>query len=51
MEHKDPTDAAQVPPSVLANTIGAPTITHDDHNHGRDRRNSTATHQETHPGI
>ncbi|KAB5572594.1 hypothetical protein GE09DRAFT_677945 [Coniochaeta sp. 2T2.1] len=49
--HKDPTDAAQVPPSVLARHIGEPEIAHDDHHHGRDRRNSSATHQETYRGV
>ncbi|KAK3378608.1 hypothetical protein B0H63DRAFT_252398 [Podospora didyma] len=49
--HKDPTDAAQVPPSVLKRTIGEPLIEHDDHHHQRERRNSTATHQESFSGI
>ncbi|KAK3360324.1 hypothetical protein B0T25DRAFT_565229 [Lasiosphaeria hispida] len=51
LRHKDPTDAAQVPPSVLQQHIGAPVIGHDDHSHNRERRNSTQTHQETHRGI
>jgi hypothetical protein len=51
LANKDPRDAAQVPPSVLQQTIGAPVIAHDDHHHGRERRNSTATHQEAHRGI
>ncbi|KAI0134381.1 hypothetical protein BJ170DRAFT_679276 [Xylariales sp. AK1849] len=48
---RDPTDAAQVPPSVMRQHIGEPTIGHSDHGHGRDRRNSLATAQETHRGI
>ncbi|KAH8911927.1 hypothetical protein BR93DRAFT_33822 [Coniochaeta sp. PMI_546] len=49
--HRDPTDAAQVPPSVLRQTIGDPVVEHDDHHHGRDRRNSSATHQERYSGV
>ncbi|KAI1308462.1 hypothetical protein F5Y03DRAFT_89058 [Xylaria venustula] len=49
--HKDPTDAAQVPPSTLQNAIGAPTIEHGDAHHGRERRHSLKTTQETHRGI
>ena len=49
--NRDPTDAAQVPPSVLKKTLGDPQIEHDDHHHGRERRNSSATHQETYRGI
>ncbi|KAF3353574.1 hypothetical protein VdG1_08241 [Verticillium dahliae VDG1] len=48
---RDPTDAAQVPPSVLQQTIGAPQIAHDDHGHDRARRNSRATAQEVHRGL
>ncbi|KAK2020966.1 hypothetical protein LX32DRAFT_632336, partial [Colletotrichum zoysiae] len=48
---KDPTDAAQVPPSVLASHIGEPQIAHGDHGHGRARRNSKVSHQETHRGL
>ncbi|KAG7142988.1 hypothetical protein HYQ45_000748 [Verticillium longisporum] len=48
---RDPTDAAQVPPSVLQQTIGAPQIAHDDHGHDRARRNSKATAQEVHRGL
>ncbi|KAK1995760.1 hypothetical protein LX36DRAFT_682870 [Colletotrichum falcatum] len=48
---KDPTDASQVPPSVLAKHIGEPEIAHDDHGHGRARRNSKVSHQETHRGL
>ncbi|CAJ2502388.1 Uu.00g097820.m01.CDS01 [Anthostomella pinea] len=48
---KDPTDAAQVPPSEMRKVHGDPAIQHGDHGHGRDRRNSLATAQETHRGI
>ncbi|KAH7149462.1 hypothetical protein B0J13DRAFT_306452 [Dactylonectria estremocensis] len=48
--HKDPTDAAQVPPSVLQQHIGAPTIAHDDHSHDRARRHSVS-HQDDHRGL
>ncbi|KAK2054084.1 hypothetical protein LY76DRAFT_492594, partial [Colletotrichum caudatum] len=48
---KDPTDAAQVPPSVLASHIGEPQIAHGDHGHGRARRNSKVSHQDTHRGL
>ncbi|KAK3498994.1 uncharacterized protein B0T23DRAFT_449892 [Neurospora hispaniola] len=51
LAHKDPTDAAQVPPSVLRKSIGEPVIEHDDHGHHRERRNSIKTHQETYSGI
>ncbi|KAK1829111.1 hypothetical protein QBC39DRAFT_263919 [Podospora conica] len=47
----DPTDAAQVPPSVMQRAIGEPTVAHDDKHHHRERRNSTATHQESFAGI
>jgi hypothetical protein len=49
--HRDPTDAAQVPPSVLKKHIGEPLIEHDDTNHHRERRNSIKTHQEAFSGI
>ncbi|KAK3941268.1 hypothetical protein QBC46DRAFT_106849 [Diplogelasinospora grovesii] len=49
--NRDPTDASQVPPSVLRQHIGEPTIAHDDHGHHRERRNSVKTHQETFRGI
>ncbi|KAK1783409.1 hypothetical protein QBC45DRAFT_316005 [Copromyces sp. CBS 386.78] len=48
---RDPTDAAQVPPSVLRKSIGEPVIEHEDHGHHRERRNSLKTHQETYSGI
>ncbi|KAJ4419781.1 hypothetical protein N0V85_000853 [Neurospora sp. IMI 360204] len=51
LAHKDPTDAAQVPPSVLRKNVGEPIIEHDDHGHHRERRNSIKTHQETYSGI
>ncbi|KAJ2955634.1 hypothetical protein NQ176_g11389 [Zarea fungicola] len=47
---KDPTDAAQVPPSVMQKHIGPPTIAHDDATHDRERRHST-THRESHSGL
>lgn len=49
--HRDPTDAAQVPPSVLQKHLGAPLLEHEDHTHHRERRNSIKTHQETFSGI
>ncbi|KAK0728716.1 hypothetical protein B0T26DRAFT_637976 [Lasiosphaeria miniovina] len=49
--NKDPTDAAQVPPSVLQRHIGGPLIAHNDTRHHRERRNSVKTHQETFSGI
>lgn len=49
--HKDPHDAAQVPPSVMQKHVGAPVLEHDDHVHDRERRHSTQTHQEKHSGI
>ncbi|KAF4940426.1 Collagen alpha-5(VI) chain [Colletotrichum fructicola] len=48
---KDPTDAAQVPPSVLAKHIGEPQIAHDDHGHNRARRNSKVSAQDLHRGL
>jgi len=51
MANRDPTDAAQVPPSVLARHVGEPSIEHDDHLHDRARRNSKVSHQEAHSGI
>ncbi|QYS94928.1 hypothetical protein H0G86_002246 [Trichoderma simmonsii] len=47
---KDPTDAAQVPPSVLRKHIGEPTIEHDNANYDRVRRHSVS-HQEQHRGL
>ncbi|KAK4237472.1 hypothetical protein C8A03DRAFT_44683 [Achaetomium macrosporum] len=49
--YRDPTDAAQVPPSVLRQHVGAPSIEHDDSTHHRERRNSVQTHQERFSGI
>ncbi|KAI0813369.1 hypothetical protein GGR55DRAFT_677013 [Xylaria sp. FL0064] len=49
--NKDPRDAAQVPPSTMQRAIGGPTIEHDDVHHGRERRHSLKTSQETHRGI
>ncbi|KAK4121046.1 hypothetical protein N657DRAFT_601806 [Parathielavia appendiculata] len=49
--HRDPTDAAQVPPSVLRNHLGDPSIEHDDTTHHRERRHSTKTPQETFSGV
>jgi hypothetical protein len=48
---RDPTDASQVPPSVMQQHVGEPQITHGDHGHNRARRNSQATHQEQWNGI
>ncbi|EPE10640.1 cell surface protein [Ophiostoma piceae UAMH 11346] len=48
---RDPTDASQVPPSVLAKHIGEPSVDHGDSGHNRARRNSSATHQESFRGI
>ncbi|KAK5987171.1 hypothetical protein PT974_11289 [Cladobotryum mycophilum] len=47
---RDPTDAAQVPPSVLRKHIGEPTIEHNDAKHDRERRHSVS-HQEQHRGL
>ncbi|KAK3325152.1 hypothetical protein B0H66DRAFT_599336 [Apodospora peruviana] len=49
--HRDPTDAAQAPPSVLREHIGDPVIEHDHKHHNRERRNSVKTSQETFSGI
>ncbi|KAK4149956.1 hypothetical protein C8A00DRAFT_37445 [Chaetomidium leptoderma] len=49
--YRDPTDAAQVPPSVLQRHVGGPMIEHDDVGHHRERRNSIKTHQESFSGI
>ncbi|KAL2171303.1 hypothetical protein VTG60DRAFT_3190 [Thermothelomyces hinnuleus] len=48
---RDPTDAAQVPPSVLRKHLGEPSIEHEDVTNHRERRNSIKTHQETFRGI
>jgi len=45
LAHKDPTDAAQVPPSVLAQTKGAPVVEHDDTRNSRERRHGSVSHQ------
>ncbi|KHN96928.1 uncharacterized protein MAM_05037 [Metarhizium album ARSEF 1941] len=50
LDHKDPTDAAQVPPSVLQKHIGAPTVEHEDSSHDRAKRHSVS-HQEQHRGY
>ncbi|OAA42093.1 ATG5 protein [Metarhizium rileyi] len=39
--YKDPTDAAQVPPSVLQKHIGDPTVEHGDASHERGKRHSS----------
>ncbi|POS68574.1 hypothetical protein DHEL01_v213032 [Diaporthe helianthi] len=46
--HKDPTDAAQVPPSVLREHVGDPDILHNDPHHGHDQRHGSVSHQEAH---
>ncbi|KAK1771127.1 hypothetical protein QBC33DRAFT_232391 [Phialemonium atrogriseum] len=48
---RDPTDASQVPPSVLRRHLGDPSIEHGDRAHDRARRNSVATDQEAFRGI
>ncbi|KAK4190703.1 hypothetical protein QBC35DRAFT_460919 [Podospora australis] len=48
---RDPTDAAQVPPSVMQKHIGPPIVEHDDHTHHRERRNSVKSHQEAFSGV
>jgi hypothetical protein len=45
---KDPTNAAHVPPSVLADTIGHPTILHGDKNSDHAKRHGSISHQERH---
>jgi len=50
MAHKDPTDAAQVPPSVLQKHIGHPVVEHGDEGHDRTKRHSIS-HQEQHRGL
>ncbi|KAL2023107.1 hypothetical protein VTK56DRAFT_3713 [Thermocarpiscus australiensis] len=49
--YRDPTDAAQVPPSVMRRHIGEPSIEHGDESHHRERRNSSRPHQERLSGI
>ncbi|KAL1840438.1 hypothetical protein VTJ49DRAFT_476 [Mycothermus thermophilus] len=48
---RDPTDAAQVPPSVLRKHVGEPIVEHDDVHHHRARRNSVKSHQEAFSGV
>ncbi|KAK0638907.1 hypothetical protein B0T16DRAFT_338785 [Cercophora newfieldiana] len=48
---RDPTDAAQVPPSVLKQHLGDPVVEHGDHTHQRERRNSVKTDQEMFRGL
>ncbi|KAJ2965487.1 hypothetical protein NUW58_g10874 [Xylaria curta] len=48
---KDPTDAAQVPPSTMQKAIGKPSVEHDDVHHGRERRHSLKTSQEVAHGL
>ncbi|KAF5003655.1 hypothetical protein FDECE_9798 [Fusarium decemcellulare] len=47
--HKDPTDAAQVPPSVLQKHVPSE-ISHNDNEHDHSRRHSVS-HQEKHRGL
>lgn len=49
--NRDPTDAAQVPPSVLKKHVGDPSIEHTDAGHHRERRHSIKTHQENFRGL
>jgi len=49
--NRDPSDAAQVPPSVLAEHVGAPTVLHDDKHHNHAGRHGSASHQETERAI
>ncbi|KAK4104349.1 hypothetical protein N658DRAFT_522074 [Parathielavia hyrcaniae] len=48
---RDPTDASQVPPSVMRDHLGDPSIEHGDITHHRERRHSTKTPQETFSGV
>jgi len=45
---KDPTDAAHVTPSVLAQHIGQPTVLHNDANAKHAERHGSISHQEKH---
>lgn len=45
---KDPTNAAHVPPSVLAETLGQPTILHGDKSSDHYHRHGSISHQEKH---
>ncbi|KAM5352395.1 hypothetical protein ACJ41O_005118 [Fusarium nematophilum] len=47
---RDPTDATQVPPSVMQKHIGAPEVAHDHHDAEHSRRHSVS-HQERHRGL
>ncbi|OAA62417.1 hypothetical protein SPI_03957 [Niveomyces insectorum RCEF 264] len=48
---RDPKDAAQVPPSVMAEHLGDPSAEYNNALYDRARRNSSATHQESFRGI
>jgi len=48
---EDPTDAAAVPPSVLREAVGEPTALHDDKEHKRAERHTSASHQDAHRGL
>ncbi|POR33062.1 Uncharacterized protein TPAR_06740 [Tolypocladium paradoxum] len=50
LAHRDPTDAAQVPPSVLQKHVGEVMVQHDDATHDRERRHSVSR-QEQHRGL
>jgi len=47
-DQKDPRDSAQVPPSVLAQHIGDPTVLHDDVSAKHAERHGSISHQEKH---
>ncbi|KFA76791.1 hypothetical protein S40288_09156, partial [Stachybotrys chartarum IBT 40288] len=49
-QYRDPTDAAQVPPSVLQKHLGPPTVAHEDDEYDHSRRHSVS-HQEQHRGL
>lgn len=48
---RDPTDAAQVPPSVLRQHVGDPSVEHGDISHRRSDRHQSLSHQDAHRGI
>ena len=48
---RDPTDASQVPPSVLRQHLGEPSIEHGDDTHDREGRHRRMSHQEQHRGM
>ncbi|KAI0472759.1 hypothetical protein GGR56DRAFT_651748 [Xylariaceae sp. FL0804] len=50
-QHRDPTDATQVPPSVMQKHVGGPAVAHNDAGHGHDRRHGSQSAQETHRGL